>query len=240
MTLEPSPRWENARVRMAELSEKAGIPVATIKYYLREGLLPPGERTSPNQAKYDDGHVQRIKLIRALMDVGGLSLATVGEVLAAVDAGEAGPHHVLGIAQQGITTSKRVVDDEAREWALATVRDLADRRGWPCKDEDDLVIQALVSVLCTIREVGHGWYLEKLDAYAEIADRTADLDLEGISGIESLDQIIEIAVVETVLGDRLLSVLRRLAQQRASKAYFAGLTVDDERQGDRLEDPGLR
>ncbi|MFI0804971.1 MerR family transcriptional regulator [Amycolatopsis lurida] len=220
MPLEPSPRSENARVRMAELSEKAGLPVATIKYYLREGLLPPGERTSPNQAKYGEGHVQRIKLIRALMEVGGLSLATVGEVLAAVDAGEASPHHILGIAQQSITPPRQVADDEAREWALATVRDLTERRGWPCKD-DDLVIQALVGVLCTIREVGHGWYLDHLDDYAEIADRTAELDFEAIAGIESLEQIIEIAVVETLLGDRLLSVLRRLAQQRASKAYFA-------------------
>ncbi|WP_410656912.1 MerR family transcriptional regulator [Amycolatopsis sp. lyj-112] len=213
---------------MAELSEKAGVPVATIKYYLREGLLPPGERTSPNQAKYDDGHVQRIKLIRALMDVGGLSLATVGEVLAAVDAGEASPHHVLGIAQQGITTSKQISDDGSKEWALATVQELADRRGWPCKDPDDLVVQALVGVLCTIREVGHGWYLDKLDAYADIADQTADLDLEGIAGVESLDRIIEIAVVETVLGDKLLSVLRRLAQQRASEAYFGQLAGDGE------------
>ncbi len=213
-------------MRMAELSAKAGVPVATIKYYLREGLVPPGERTSPNQARYDDGHVQRIKLIRALMEVGGLSLGTVGEVLAAVDAGERSPHHILGIAQQGITTSRQVVGD--KEWALATVRELAERRGWPCKDEDDPVIDALVGVLCTVRELGHGWFLEKLDAYAEIADRTADLDLEGIAGVGSIERIIEIAVVETVLGDRLLSVLRRLAQQRASKSYFARLAADGE------------
>ncbi|ANN20588.1 MerR family transcriptional regulator [Amycolatopsis orientalis] len=213
---------------MAELSERAGVPVATIKYYLREGLVPPGERTSPNQAKYDDGHVQRIKLIRALMDVGGLSLATVGEVLSAVDAGNASPHRILGIAQEGITATRQTVDDESREWALATIRDLAGRRGWPCKDDDDPIIQALVGVLCAIRDVGHGWYLDKLDDYAEIADRTADLDIEGIAGVESLERIIEIAVVETVLGDRLLSVLRRLAQQRASKAHFSRLAVDSE------------
>lgn len=220
--------WE-LRVRMAELSAKAGVPVATIKYYLREGLLPPGERTSPNQARYDDGHVQRIKLIRALMEVGGLSLATVGEVLAAVDAGDESPHHILGIAQQGITTSRQLADDEeARTWALTTVQELAGRRGWPCKDKEDPVVEALVGVLCTIRELGHGWYLEKLDAYAEVADRTADLDLRGIEGIDSLERIIEIAVVETVLGDRLLSLLRRLAQQRASKAHFARLAADGE------------
>ena len=46
-------------MRIAELSQKTGVPVPTIKYYLREGLLPAGELTSPNQAHYDDRHVQR-------------------------------------------------------------------------------------------------------------------------------------------------------------------------------------
>src|ERR1700716_801088 len=49
---------EGHRMRMAELSAESGVPVATIKYYLREGLLPPGERTSRNQARYDDVHVR--------------------------------------------------------------------------------------------------------------------------------------------------------------------------------------
>lgn len=41
-------------MRMAELSSSSGVPIPTIHFYLREGLLPPGERTSPNQAHYDD------------------------------------------------------------------------------------------------------------------------------------------------------------------------------------------
>jgi DNA-binding transcriptional MerR regulator len=40
-------------MRIAELSRRSGVSVPTIKYYLREGLLPPGERTSPNQALYN-------------------------------------------------------------------------------------------------------------------------------------------------------------------------------------------
>ena len=30
---------------MAELAERSGVPVPTIKFYLREGLLPRGGRT---------------------------------------------------------------------------------------------------------------------------------------------------------------------------------------------------
>jgi hypothetical protein len=61
-------------MRMAQLSSVAGIPIGTIKFYQREGLLPPGERTSPNQADYDERHVRRLRLIRGLIDVGRLSI----------------------------------------------------------------------------------------------------------------------------------------------------------------------
>src|SRR5690606_30794963 len=61
--------------------------IPTLKYYLREGLLPPGRATAATQAEYGDTHVVRLRLIRALTDVGGLSLAAVRAVLAALDAG---------------------------------------------------------------------------------------------------------------------------------------------------------
>ncbi|CAA9274079.1 MAG: Regulatory protein MerR, partial [uncultured Actinomycetospora sp.] len=72
-------------MRVAELSRRTGVSVASIKYYLREGLLPPGERTSPNQASYGDDHVRRLRLVRALIDVGGLSVVGTRDVLAAID-----------------------------------------------------------------------------------------------------------------------------------------------------------
>ena len=40
-------------MRIGELSRLSGVPVATIKYYLREGLLPPGVHSHPNQANYN-------------------------------------------------------------------------------------------------------------------------------------------------------------------------------------------
>ena len=40
-------------MRISELSARSGVSVATIKYYLRERVLPEGERTSATQATYD-------------------------------------------------------------------------------------------------------------------------------------------------------------------------------------------
>src|SRR3712207_5013944 len=70
---------------MAELSKRTGVSVATIKFYLREGLLPPGEATGATRARYDDHHVERLRLIRALVDVAGMRLERVRRVLEAVD-----------------------------------------------------------------------------------------------------------------------------------------------------------
>ena len=35
---------------MSELSERTGVPVPTIKYYLREGLLPEGEKRTDRKS----------------------------------------------------------------------------------------------------------------------------------------------------------------------------------------------
>src|SRR5882672_1697160 len=102
-------------MRMAELSAQSGVSVATIKYYLREGLLPPGERTSPNQAQYAAGHVRRLKLVRALLDIGGLTVSRVRDVLAGIDS-PTGIHQVLGITQRGLSLGHGQVDEPTQAW----------------------------------------------------------------------------------------------------------------------------
>lgn len=47
-------------VRISELSRASGVSTATIKYYLREKLLPEGRLTSATQAQYGQAHVDRL------------------------------------------------------------------------------------------------------------------------------------------------------------------------------------
>ena len=209
-------------MRMAELSGESGVPVATIKYYLRERLLPPGERTSPNQARYTEGHLRRLRLVRALMDVGGLSLTQVRDVLEALDEPDPDPHHVLGVAQRGITPAREQPDEEAREWAMDRVRVIAEGRGWEF-EPDKPPVAALVSVFCRFRELGHEDLLSRLDGYAEVADRIAEIDLAAVLDLPR-EEMVESAVVGTVLGDAMLAALRRLAQQHASSRALSTTT----------------
>src|SRR6478672_3001621 len=54
---------------VSELAERADVPLATVKYYLREGLLPPGENVGPRGADYGEAHLRRLRVLRALRDV---------------------------------------------------------------------------------------------------------------------------------------------------------------------------
>ena len=89
-------------MRMAELSTTSDVPVATIKYYLREKLLPAGESETANQARYSTTHLDRLRLIRALIDVGGLSVASARSVLRAIDSDASLPE-TFAVAQRSVS-----------------------------------------------------------------------------------------------------------------------------------------
>ena len=68
-------------LRMGELAEASGVPAATIKHYLREGLLPEPVKTSRNMAYYPPEFVQRIRLIKQLQEERFMPLRVIREVL---------------------------------------------------------------------------------------------------------------------------------------------------------------
>lgn len=203
-------------MRISELSERSGIALATIKYYLREGLLPPGERTGPNQASYGEQHLRRLRLVRALIEVGGLPVATVGEVLAAVDSPDLPIFHLLGVVQDSITAPSPPAADDEWERAAATVRAEMDRRGWDTKPSPG-PIDILTSVLVRLAQLGYeDWGTTALPSYFDGARVIADNDVTTALSAGGRDDIIDAVVVLTVLGDTALAAIRRIAQAQVS------------------------
>lgn len=72
---------ESGLLKMSELVEASGVPGATIKHYLREGLLPEPMKTSRNMAWYRPETVERIKLIRRLQEERFMPLKAIRKVL---------------------------------------------------------------------------------------------------------------------------------------------------------------
>ena len=69
-------------LRMKQLAEASGVSAATIKHYLREGLLPEPVKTSRNMAYYPPEFVERIRLIKQLQEERFMPLKVIRELLA--------------------------------------------------------------------------------------------------------------------------------------------------------------
>ena len=69
-------------LKMSELVEASGVPGATIKHYLREGLLPEPVKTSRNMAYYRPETVERIEMIKRLQEERFMPLKAIRSVLA--------------------------------------------------------------------------------------------------------------------------------------------------------------
>lgn len=208
-------------MRVSELSRSSGVPVATIKYYLREGVLHRGETTSPNQARYDDSHLRRLRLVRALVEVGGLPIAVVKDVLDAVDDPGTGLHAVLGRTVYAITgTGTDDAGDGFADAADADVRTMTAHAGWRVSDRAPALTGAR-TVLARLHELGHAPGDDTLRLWAEAADRAAEGDLRAVARSDTREGAAETALVGTVLGDALLAALRRIAQESHSAARYA-------------------
>jgi DNA-binding transcriptional MerR regulator len=68
-------------LRMGELARASGVSAATIKHYLREGLLPEPVKTSRNMAYYPAEFVDRIKLIKQLQEERYMPLRVIKDLL---------------------------------------------------------------------------------------------------------------------------------------------------------------
>lgn len=66
---------------MSVLARLSGVPAATIKHYVNEGLLPEPTRTSRNMAYYDVALVPRVQRIKELQRTRFLPLKVIKDVL---------------------------------------------------------------------------------------------------------------------------------------------------------------
>lgn len=204
-------------MKISEASVQAGVSIPTFKYYLREGLVQPGERLSTNQTAYDDTHVQRVRLVRALIETGGLSIAAAKRVLATLDSGTPlaytfeAAQHALAVGGAGAVA--------AQPDSLARIGALTASHAWAVTPENPGANVA-ARALDALAAIGFTPSDEYLDAYASAASTIAHADLTALTTRSRPELIAELMVVGTVLGDALIAGLRRLAQENATADLF--------------------
>ena len=70
----------NDRMRIGDLTERAGVTQRTVRYYESIGLLPPGEREGHGQHYYTEETLARLSKIDQLKKL-GLSLEEIRDVI---------------------------------------------------------------------------------------------------------------------------------------------------------------
>ncbi|MGY5137708.1 MerR family transcriptional regulator [Streptomyces nigrescens] len=214
-------------MRLAELSERSGVSTATIKYYLRERLLPPGRRVTATQAEYDEEHLRRLRLVRALIQVGRIPVSTARDVVAAVEDDSRDQLSRLGIAVEALPHGPEP-DESAPSTAVArrTATELLRRLDWHFNLEiadNSPAFGMLVTAIAALHRLDYACDLPHLLPYARQAAQLAVVDLDLVEEFGTPAEQVEAAVALTVLYEPVLLSLRRLAEaEESNRRYSSG------------------
>jgi DNA-binding transcriptional MerR regulator len=225
-------------VRLAELARRSGVARSTIKFYLREGLLPAGTPQARNQAEYDARHLERLQLITALREVAGLPLEVIGRVAAELDGGwETGDaigealHAIYAPAPRERSRDEQASFESLRDEVRALLRGLP----WTLGEERHWFADELAETLLLVRRYLYPDYpVVALEPLARVAWLLSEIEFANAPGGarvplrargDDLAEPTRRAILASVLFERVFGALRRCANSMRSIRISAGMDV---------------
>ncbi|AKC87088.1 heavy metal-responsive transcriptional regulator [Pseudoxanthomonas suwonensis] len=103
-------------MKIGELARKAGVNIDTVRYYERQGLLPPARRLASGYREYAEADLRRLRFVRQARAL-GFTLEDIGELLSLSSRGD------NDMAGMKATAAARLADVDARIAELARIRD---------------------------------------------------------------------------------------------------------------------
>ncbi|AOW94919.1 MerR family transcriptional regulator [Rhodococcus sp. WMMA185] len=189
---------------------RSGIPLPTVKYYLREGLLMPGESTSATQARYSEEHVRRLGLVKALAGA-GLPLPRIREVLRLIDNPGDSLFEALGQAigqlPPYLDSADPAIEGEPFPRARAAIEKLGQ-----VYDPRHVAVRQFDRALEALEEAGVPMTDERLEAYGKLVRGIAEIEIGQMPTDSSADAI-RYAVLGTAIYEPVIAAMRRLAHQ---------------------------
>ncbi len=103
-------------MQIGQLAKRAGVPIDTVRYYERNGILPPPERQSSGYRRYGDDDVSRLRFVRRAKGL-GFTLVEIRELLALSGRRD---DDMAGLKA---TASEKLADVEQKLEELTRIRD---------------------------------------------------------------------------------------------------------------------
>lgn len=204
---------------ISELSKVTGVPVATIKYYLREGLLPEGSPVTPRLTEYDERHVRQLGLLRILREVGRIPVEDLKQLVEA--ARSRGTIHDVFAAAADALAPTAAPPGKLRPFTRELAGQLIDQAGWSevrLSSPDRENLAAALEVVATYDTHPHD--PAELMPYLKFADEIARHEIAHLDDSKDRQGLLEEMVVGQVAFGQLLAILRRLAEEHYSALRF--------------------
>ena len=207
-------------MRISELCERASVPIATVEYYQREHLIDlPSEKRG-----YRPQDVRRLRLVRVLVEVGGLTPRDVRALFKDMSDARRTPHKTFGLVLRTLegTAADAAPDtdaDQVDDGAVALARRLAERHGWQMDAQEAswAGLVKLLRMLLWLDDANAEWVV---DAYASAAEQITDAELQVLGLYADEEALIERLVLWTVFGDPLMASLHRISRLHGSRRVF--------------------
>lgn len=103
-------------MKIGELAKRADVPIDTVRYYEREGLIPPPIRRASGYRDYVDADVDRLRFMRRAKGL-GFTLLEIRELLSLTAMSGA------DMAALNAQTQAKLRDVEERIHALTRIRE---------------------------------------------------------------------------------------------------------------------
>ncbi len=198
---------------VSELADRADVPLATVKYYLREGLLPSGDATGPRRAEYDETHLRRLRVLRALREVGGAPVSALQVIVDAIEDDSRPSHEIFCEIADALSPP---LPDEAQRPdpdLHRSVEAAIDEVGWErirpdaaARSRLEAVVQLGGAELLTLNP-------EILGYYARLADELCRAEISLVDLTKDRQGVLEDMVVGEAVFGEILALFRRLGHE---------------------------
>ncbi|HUY90102.1 MAG TPA: heavy metal-responsive transcriptional regulator [Pirellulales bacterium] len=100
----------SGRYTISQLARAAAVPVTTVRYYERVGLVRPEDRSLGNYRLYGDESLRTLKFIRSAQSI-GFTLDDVKALLSAPQSGAASCRQVQSLIEERLADVDRRLKD---------------------------------------------------------------------------------------------------------------------------------